>query len=124
MIKLFHGADLHLDSPFSSLSPEQAQERRGLQRKLPEKMVALANERGCRLMLLSGDIFDGAEPYPETVQALKQALSCFDGWVFIAPGNHDPYTPQSVWAQQTWPENVHVFCDGYACVTLAQLLWL
>ena len=27
MIKLIHGADLHLDSPFSGLTPEQAARR-------------------------------------------------------------------------------------------------
>ena len=26
MIKLIHGADLHLDSPFSGLTPEQAEQ--------------------------------------------------------------------------------------------------
>lgn len=29
--------------------------------------------------------------------------------VFIAPGNHDPYTPYSPYAAENWPENVHIF---------------
>ena len=28
MIKLIHGADFHLDSPFSGLAPDQAAQRR------------------------------------------------------------------------------------------------
>ena len=34
MIKLIHGADFHLDSPFSGLAPDQAAQRRREQREL------------------------------------------------------------------------------------------
>ena len=37
MIKLIHGADLHLDSPFSGLTPEQAAGRRQEQRELLDR---------------------------------------------------------------------------------------
>ena len=36
MLKIIHGADFHLDSPFSGLSPDQAARRRGEQRELLE----------------------------------------------------------------------------------------
>ena len=29
--------------------------------------------------------------------------------VFIAPGNHDFYSPRSIYAGTRWPENVHIF---------------
>ena len=29
--------------------------------------------------------------------------------MFIAPGNHDPYGPRSVYAGTVWPDNVHIF---------------
>lgn len=121
MIKILHGADLHLDSPFSSLPPQEAAACRARQRALPEKLVRLGNEHGCRIMLLAGDIFDSEEVHPKTLQALCGALAQFRGWVFIAPGNHDPYTDISVWAQAQWPENVHIFSRDYACVTLEEL---
>ena len=34
MLKIIHGADFHLDSPFSGLTPERAAQRRGEQREL------------------------------------------------------------------------------------------
>ena len=34
MLNIIHGADFHLDSPFSGLSPERAAQRRGVQRDL------------------------------------------------------------------------------------------
>ena len=121
MIGILHGADLHLDSPFAAFSPAEGAKYRAMQRQLPAKLVQLANERDCRLLLLSGDIFDSEEVHPETVQALHDALMGFRGHVCIAPGNHDPYTDLSVWAQCAWSENVHIFTKAYECIVLEEL---
>ena len=118
MIKILHGADLHLDSPFCAFSPEQAQQYRALQRQLPGKLTELANARGCQILVLAGDVFDSVHVYPETVQALTQALAQFRGHVFIAPGNHDHY--MQLW-DRAWPCNVHIFRTEYECVTLPEL---
>ena len=56
MIRILHGADLHLDSPFSTFEPTRAQAYRAMQRQLPERLVKLANDRGCQLLLLAGDV--------------------------------------------------------------------
>ena len=45
MLKLIHAADLHLDSPFAGLRPERAAQRRREQRKLLERLAALAAEK-------------------------------------------------------------------------------
>ncbi len=121
MISILHGADLHLDSPFSSLTPEQAAERRQLQRRLPGQMVELANRLGCQLLLLAGDIFDGNRVCPETVEALKEALEAFGGYTFIVPGNHDPYGDTSLWAKTRWGERVHLFTGKTEAVVLPEL---
>ena len=121
MIRMLHGADLHLDSPFSSFAPQERAEYRQLQRELPGKLARLANAADCQLLLLSGDVFDSEEVHPKTLQALQEAFMIFRGRVFISPGNHDPYTEQSVWAQIAWPENVHVFKTAYECVTIEEL---
>lgn len=121
MIRILHGADLHLDSPFSAMTAEDAAKSRALQRQLPGALVQLANEKDCHLLLLAGDVFDSAAVYPETVQALQTALASFRGHVFIAPGNHDPYTVGSVWARTQWPENVHIFREDCQCIELPEL---
>ena len=121
MIRILHAADLHLDSPFSALSPEQAAQRRGLQRRLPGLLADLCLDRGCDLLLLAGDVFDGRRVSPETVEALKMAFARCRVPVFIAPGNHDPYTGTSPWALTAWPENVHIFTGAPASVTLPDL---
>ena len=109
MVKLIHGADFHLDSPFSGLSPERAARRRQELRELPARLAQLARDRGADLVLLSGDLLDSERVYPETVQALKSALGETPCPVFIAPGNHDCWSEKSVWAAPDWPEQVHIF---------------
>lgn len=109
MLKLIHAADLHLDSPFAGLSPEQAALRRQEQRGLLDRLADLANEEGADLVLLSGDLLDSQRVYRETVDALAQTLGRIRSRVFIAPGNHDPYTAVSPYALPIWPDNVHIF---------------
>ena len=54
MIKFLHAADLHLDSPFSGLSPDKAAQRRKEQRALLRELADCANANECRLLLLPG----------------------------------------------------------------------
>lgn len=121
MVSILHAADLHLDAPFSGLAPQQAAQRRALQRQLPMELTELANRLNCQLLLLAGDVFDGSRICPETVEALQTAFSAFRGKVFIAPGNHDPYTEASPWASAVWPDNVHIFKGQAEAVTLSEL---
>lgn len=119
MISLLHAADLHLDSLFSGLPEELARSLREQQRLLPGRIVDLANQRGCSLLLLAGDVFDQPTPAPQTVEALRRALARFRGRVFLSPGNHDPFGP--LWADTVWPENVHIFSGGAQWVSLPEL---
>ena len=109
MLKIIHGADFHLDSPFAGLTPERAAQRREEQRELLDRLAALAREKGADLVLLAGDLLDSERVYRETAQALSRALAAIPCPVFIAPGNHDFYSSRSVWATLDWPENVHIF---------------
>ncbi len=103
MIKILHSADWHMDSPLLA-DPSL---RRSLL-EIPGKVAALCKERGCHLMLLSGDLFDG--PYSaESLQALKNALQEVSVPVFITPGNHDFVGNDSPWLTELWPENVYIF---------------
>ena len=122
MIRFLHAADLHLDSPFRSLSPEQAAQRRAELRQLPQLLCELAREQHCDLMLLSGDLFDAVGGYPETVEALLRAFAACPARIFIAPGNHDFYASASPYALERWPENVHIFSsETPECVRLPEL---
>ena len=94
-MRVLHAADLHLDSPFRGLGAGKGRQRRQESRELLDRLADLANSRRAELVLLSGDLFDGAEVYRETLEQLRAALGRIRCPVFIAPGNHDPYTSQS-----------------------------
>ena len=108
-IKILHAADLHLDSPFQALSAAKASIRRGEQRELLARLAELALIERVDLVLLSGDLLDSATPYTETAQELVRHLGSISAPVFIAPGNHDFYSPHSPYARVNFPGNVHIF---------------
>ena len=108
-IKILHAADFHLDSAFAGLSGEQAKLRRRESRQLLERLSNYVNQNGVQIVLLAGDLFDGATSYRETIETLIDALASMSALVFIAPGNHDFYAARSPYATLRWPENVHIF---------------
>ena len=107
MLKFIHAADFHLDSAFAALPPEKAAERRREQRQIMGRLAEAVRAWETDLVLLSGDLFDG-QPYPETVEAVTEALAEMAVPVFLSPGNHDPFGPESPYAGD-WPGNVHIF---------------
>ena len=107
-MKLLHAADFHLDSPLTGLPPDKGALRRRELRDIPARLAELARAEGVDLVLLPGDLLDGARVYPETVRALADALETMAVPVFIAPGNHDCYHSRSPYAA-AWPDNVHIF---------------
>ena len=121
-LKILHSADLHLDSPFEGLSAGKAAMRRSEQRELLQRLAALARQEDVDLVLLAGDLLDSDNSYFETGEELIRGLAAMGVPVFIAPGNHDRYTPKSPWARLKLPENVHVFTDSaISGVTLPEL---
>ena len=108
-IKLLHAADLHLDSAFESLSPEQAKERRQGQREILFKLAEVALRRGVDAVLLCGDVFNGVENDRATERDFCRAMGALPCPVLIAPGNPAPYTAYSMWETVHLPENIYVF---------------
>ena len=110
-MKILHASDFHLDSPFHRLNAAQAQQRRRELREMPARLAELAREEQVDLVLLPGDLFDGERVYPETVEAIADALGSISVPVVIAPGNHDCVDGASPYLSTAWPENVHIFTD-------------
>lgn len=121
-MKLLHASDFHLDSPFRQLEADKAMARRRELRQLPARLAALAAEEQVDLVLLPGDLFDSERVYPETIQALADALASIAAPVFISPGNHDHCRPGSPYLTARWPDNVHIFTRReLTCVELPDL---
>lgn len=104
MIKILHSADWHLDAP---LSGHDAALREQL-RLVPQKLLELCREERCDLVLLSGDLFDGAYTQ-HTYEIVFDSLKQMQVPVFISPGNHDFCNSESPWMKEVWPDNVCIF---------------
>lgn len=107
-MKILHSADWHLDSAFVGRDPQAVARLRREQLRLPGKIAELCRENKCDLMLLSGDLFEGAWTR-DSLDAVRSALQEAAVPVFISPGNHDFCAPDSPWLTESWPENVHIF---------------
>lgn len=118
VVRFLQVSDLHLGAAFGWLPPGARAERRRDQRQALERVVSQAIERGAHAILMPGDLFDqegvDADSLAFALHAFKVA-GCPP--VFIAPGNHDPFTNTSVyWSPRilkargfAWPDHVHVF---------------
>ena len=118
-LKILHSADWHLDSPFLSFREDQRAALKRAQQLIPQKIAEIARREDCGLVLLAGDLFDGAWNR-DTLDRARQALKDCGCPVMIAPGNHDPWGPDSPW-QESWPDNVHIFRPGISSVYLKDL---
>ncbi|MCC7367234.1 MAG: metallophosphoesterase [Chloroflexi bacterium] len=114
MVKLVFFADLHLDAPFAWLGGSQlaARRRRQALRETLRNIVRLTREVEADALLCGGDLFEQARFTPDTVGFLERTFQELDPiQVFLAPGNHDWYGPESPYRHADWSSNVHVFHD-------------
>lgn len=119
-LKLLHSADWHLDSPLAGFSPEQRDCLRREMELIPGKIAGLARRENCDVVVLAGDLFEG-RPSRDTLDRVKKALTDCRVPVFISPGNHDFCAPGSVWLEESWPENVHIFTGSLESVAIPEL---
>lgn len=108
MIKILHTGDWHLDAPMHGRTSQQTKLLKKAFAELPHKVAELCLQHQCDLLLLTGDIFDGAYT-KESYQRLYAALESVKIPVIITPGNHDFVCPTSPWTGELWPQNVHIF---------------
>ena len=118
VVKFLQFSDLHLGRPFGWIAPDRRPQRKQDQRRALEMAVQQAIERGVDAILIPGDLFDqecvDTDTLAFAVRAFEMA-GCPP--VFIAPGNHDPYSEVShYWNPHllrarvgAWPAHVHIF---------------
>ncbi len=111
-IRFIHTSDIHLDTSFSGagfpsrLGDRKREAIRGTLRHILED----ARQHVVDLVLMAGDLFEHDRVTPDTIEFLKQQFESLAPIpVFIAPGNHDPFVPDSPYCEEVWPKNVHIF---------------
>ena len=109
-LKFLHCADIHLDTPYLGLSPEKSDERRRGLRATFMRMMEYVRGGGIDYVLMSGDIFDTYYATNSTAELLiREFRNCPETKFIIAPGKHDPYIDNPIYASGRLPENCFVF---------------
>jgi len=111
-MRLLHFADLHLDAPFAWAGPEIARLRRRNRRETLTRILQLADEERVDAVLCAGDLFEHERFTPDTVAFLRESFGRTDLPIYLAPGNHDWYSPRSPYALVDWSPNVHLFTEA------------
>lgn len=120
MLRIFHLADVHLCRPFRGLrlDPGRAVARTGELLETFSRAVQAATDERFDLMLVAGDLFEHDHVDRATLRVVMEAFAAFDRPVLIAPGNHDPATPDSPYRRLAWPHNVHIFGPSFSYLEL------
>lgn len=105
-------ADVHLDGKTTVTKQEE--------RNCFLGVIKQVQETGASLLLIAGDLVEADRVTEDTVQFLMQAFQMIpDTYIFIAPGNNDPATHNSIYVKEEWPENVFIFTGNLEAVELA-----
>lgn len=114
MPTILHTADIHLDRTFggSGMKTDIANNRRQELRDALRRFIDLALEQKVDAVTIGGDLYEHERSTLDTGHFLRQQLERLAPMpTFIAPGNHDPYVPESLYRQIDWPPNVTIFSE-------------
>jgi DNA repair exonuclease SbcCD nuclease subunit len=114
MLTILHTADVHLDRPFAALGMTSsiAAARREELRESFRRFVDLAIELRADAVTIGGDLYEHGRSTLDTGHFLRAQFERLGATpVLIAPGNHDPVVPDSLWRRVEWPAHVTVFME-------------
>lgn len=119
MLKLLHTADWHLGRLFRSFPEEGALKLSRARLEVLDRILLTADRYAVDAVLCAGDLFDEPNPAKEWWEqaAARLRKNPSKRPIFLLPGNHDPLTPDSIWAtdhkfRSMLPESVHVVDRG------------
>lgn len=111
-MKFVHIADMHFDSPFVNLSEKDIMGdlRRLEQRKVFKKIIEYIEENNIKYFFISGDLYEHKYIKQSTIEYINKLFEEIpETNIYIAPGNHDPYTKNSYYNKYNWSKNVKIF---------------
>jgi DNA repair exonuclease SbcCD nuclease subunit len=116
VLRLLHTADWHLGRRFPTFPSEGHKKLSRARMDVVGKILEVGRRNAVNAILVAGDIFDDPSPQEDFWQGLAKTFRNHSGPhppLFLVPGNHDPLTPDSVWAPQhpfraQLPDWVHI----------------
>lgn len=113
-VSFIHTADLHLDTPLSSLGDSNKINIRKTElynclQKISERVI----EQNIDILIISGDFYEDKEIKGSTILSVKNLFSeLYKTEIIICPGNHDPLHENSYYRTTEWGRNVHILDDS------------
>lgn len=98
-IKIAHCADIHIGSKTNSTEILESF----------YNFLRVSKQENVQIILISGDLFDNFNISENNLNLVKEELKKTNIRTFISPGNHDPYTSDSVYNITKWPDNIYIF---------------
>lgn len=121
-VKILHCADIHLDSPFKELNKTISLKSKEELLETFKKVIYLVLLEKIEILLIAGDFFDNMSLSKTTINFIMNEFSRIkDTFIFISPGNHDPYNRKSFYKILTWPDNVYIFKGPMESVIIEKL---
>ena len=109
-LKFLHCSDIHLDAPYTGLTPEKSDERRQGLRTTFMRMMEYVRGGGINYVLISGDLFDIEYATNSTAELLiREFRNCPETKFIIAPGRCDAYENNPIYTSERLPSNCYIF---------------
>ena len=109
-LKFLHCSDIHLDAPYTGLTPEKSDERRQGLRTTFMRMMEYVRGGGINYVLISGDLFDIEYATNSTAELLiREFRNCPETKFIIAPGRCDAYENNPIYTSERLPDNCYIF---------------
>ena len=115
-MKFIHIADLHFDSPFSTLKGDEylIEKRRLEQRANFKKIIDYIKKENINYLFIAGDLYENEYVKNSTIEYINNLFKEIPTTkVFITPGNHDPNIKGSIYNTFEFANNVIVFRNSY-----------
>lgn len=102
MIKFVHTGDLHIGMPSTGLGEAGGKVRAARLESLGN-ILEIADDINADAILIAGDVFDDNQVDSGLVEKVANLLNDKTRIpIYIIPGNHDPYTRDSVYRRPVW----------------------
>lgn len=118
-MKFMHMADMHFDAPFTVLNTRSklGEKRRLEQRETFKKIITYIKENNIEYLFISGDLYEHEYIRETTIRYINSLFEEIPNTkVYITPGNHDPYTQNSMYKNFNWNSNVKIFSSNVEIV--------
>jgi DNA repair exonuclease SbcCD nuclease subunit len=100
-MKFLHTADWQIGMR-ADLARSAARQVRDERLAAAGRLLDAAHAHEAEFILVAGDLFEDNAVDRTLVQRTADLLACFQGPVYLLPGNHDPLVPGCVWDHPAW----------------------